>query len=464
MILVSRFLNFDFILCYMEFLNRSRELEFFEEKLESDSSDFIVLYGRRRVGKTELVKQVISSEDVYHLVSRETEKDQIEEFKDSMAAKNPRAQEVENEWASVFRFASREFQTVVIDEFPYLIETSEEILKILQKSWDEHMKEEEFNLVITGSSIGMMESEVLGYKSPLYGRRTAEWLLEPFDYTEIEGFLPGYSRKDLIRTYAVLGGTPYYLQQFQQKKDIEQNILDNILAQGNVLRQEAERLLQQELRQPKNYFSCLKAIARGKTKYNEIQSATGIKQSSLSKYLKTLRNLNIIEKKIPVTASDKTKRGIYSIKDSYFSFWFRFVFPNQSMLQQNPEAVMKNRITSELDQYTSREFEEVCRKYVQMKAEYDKVGSWWYQGQEIDVAAVNSNQDILLLGECKWTKEKVGMKTLEKLRDKQKSVQWRNADREVKYILFSKNGFKQGLKGEDVQLVDVKELFQQKNL
>lgn len=444
----------------MEFHNREKELEYFRNRIESREAEFLVLYGRRRVGKTELVKQFVEPEkNVYHLVSRETEKEQIEELKESIATTEEDVEDIKNEWLPVLKFAAENLDLLIIDEFPYLIETDKEILKIMQKAWDENMKKEDFNLVITGSSIGMMESEVLGYKSPLYGRRTGEWKLEPFEYTETAAFFPEYSEEDIIRTHAVLGGTPYYLQQFQQEKELEKNIRDNILKQGSILREEAERLLQQELRTPKNYFSCLKAIARGKNRFNEIRNETGIPQGSLSKYLKTLQNLQIIDKKLPVTASEKSKRGIYAIKDNYFSFWFRYLFPNQTMLQQSPRTLMENRIEPELDLYTSRKFEDMCRTYIRARASYDRVGSWWYQEDEIDVAAVNTKEDVLLLGECKWKKSETGTALLEKLKQKAEKVRWRNSQRDEKYVLFSREGFSEDLRKEDVELVTSEELF-----
>ncbi|MFB6208535.1 MAG: ATP-binding protein [Candidatus Nanohaloarchaea archaeon] len=444
----------------MKFHNRKEELKFFREKLGSDQAEFIALYGRRRVGKSRLMKKVLQeTKGIYHLVSRESEKDQIQEFKQSIGQKYPGIEDIRNDWEPVLRFTAENCKTVVIDEFPYLIETDEEILKILQKTWDEEMKQKDTNMVLTGSSISMMESKVLGYESPLYGRRTGQWHLKPFEYNQISPFLPDYSKEDIIRTYAILGGTPYYLEQFNPEIRLPENIHQHILKKGSVLREEAEGLLQQELREPKNYFSILKAVARGKTKFNEIKNETGIPQNSVSKYLKTLQNLHIIQKRLPVTASEKSKRGRYRIKDNYFRFWFRYIFPNRTELEQNTENVLQNKIKPELDRYVSRPFEDICRSHVRQTKEYEKVGSWWYQENEIDVAAVNHRQNRLLLGECKWTSQPAGRKTLEKLREKSEKVEWKNSQRKTEYIIFSRNGFTEQLKQQDTELKNVEDLL-----
>lgn len=434
------------------FVDREEELNFLEERFE-DGSELIILYGRRRVGKTELLKKFIEDKDesVYHLISRESEKDQIREFKQSLSNKIEGVVDLKDEWGVVLKKAS-ELDILVIDEFQYLIQSNKEILKIFQKAWDEYLSDQDVMLILTGSSVGMMENEVMGYKSPLYGRRTGQWHLKQFRFDKISGFYPEKPVEELVNIYSILGGAPFYLEKFHEEKNTHQNIRDNILSQGCVLREEVESLLKQELRTPDNYFSVLKAVANGKNRFNQIQNETGIKKSSLSKYTKRLSNLHILEKQLPVTASEKSKRGRYVIKDNFFDFWFRFVFPDKSNLQQNIDSVAEN-IQQKLPQYTGRKFEQVCRQYIQKHRDFNKVGRWWYKEDEIDIAALNDREDILLTGEVKWTSSKVGVKQLEELKDKTENVRWRNDQRETKYVLFSKNGFTDKLKKkENVEL------------
>jgi AAA+ ATPase superfamily predicted ATPase len=440
------------------FVDREEELEFLNSRFD-ERPQFIVLYGRRRVGKTELSKKFLEDKGntVYHLVSRESRKDQIKEFKQSLSKEIDSIEDLKEEWSVVLKNIG-ELDALVIDEFQYLIESDQEILKIFQKAWDEYLSDQDIMLVITGSSVGMMENEVLNYKSPLYGRRTGQWHLKQFRFENIRGFFPEKSLQELVNTYAVLGGTPFYLQKFDQEKNLHENIRENILAQGCVLREEVENLLKQELRKPDNYFSVLKAVANGKNRFNQIQNETGIKKSSLSKYTKRLRNLHIVEKELPVTASEKSKRGRYKIKDNFFDFWFKFVFPEKSSLQQNIEPVAKN-IQEQLPRYTGRKFEQVCRQHIQKQGDYNKVGRWWYKEDEIDIAALNDSENTLLTGEVKWTSKKVGMKELEKLKDKTEKVKWKNDQRKEQHVLFSKNGFTDELKKQgEIELYSLKRL------
>ena len=441
------------------FVDRREELNFLEGSFEN-RPQLIVLYGSRRVGKTELVKKFLETNDnsVYHLVSRESTKDQIEEFKQSLSNRIPRVNDLKDDW-SVLLKNTGELDVLVIDEFQYLIESDSEILKVFQKAWDEHLSDENIMIILTGSSVGMMENEVMGYKSPLYGRRTGQWHLKQFRFENIQSFFPEKDIKELVQIYAVLGGTPFYLEKFDSQKDMQQNIRENILSQGCVLREEAESLLKQELRKPDNYFSVLKAVARGKTSFNEIQNETGIHKSSLSKYTKRLRDLHILEKELPVTASEKSRRGRYRIKDNFFDFWFRFIFPEKSNLQQNTDSVAE-KIDEELPRYTGKKFEQVCRQHIQKNREFNKVGRWWYKEDEVDIAAIDDRENTILTGEVKWTSEKVGKKELEKLKEKTQKIRWKNDQRKEEYALFSKNGFSEELKqADDVSLYKLDDLI-----
>lgn len=444
------------------FVDRKEELAFLQKRYTSPRAEFLIIYGRRRVGKTELIKQFIADKQaIYHLVSRETEKDQIEEFHITVNQTFPEMQDLKDDWEALFKnLQQRRHLIVVIDEFQNLISTKKEILSRFQKIWDEHLKKSTLMLILTGSSVGMMETEVLAYKSPLYGRRTGQWNVQPLPFSESRKLFKTYSIIDQIRTYCILGGVPFFLEQFESEKTVKENIAENIVSKGSVLREETRNLLREELREPKNYFSILKTVAHGSTTFNEIVQQTGIKQNSVNKYLLSLRNLHLLEKKLPVTADRKSKRGKYFINDNYFNFWFRYVFPNETFLELDYKKAVNDIIWPSIDNYVSLPFETVCQEILQFDTEdYSKIGTWWYQDQEIDIVAVNERKNTILFGECKWTKKKMNQKTYEQLRKKANDVKWHNKERKEEFVLFSKSGFTSGLmktaESECVKLYDL---------
>ncbi len=445
------------------FVNRKKELTFLNKKYQSPNSEFIILYGRRRIGKTALIKQFIKNKKaVYHLVSRETEHDQITEFHQTLNNTFPELADLKDDWEILLTNLKKYPKLIIIiDEFQYLINTKKEILSRFQKIWDESLKHSSLMLILTGSSIGMMETEVLSYKSPLYGRRTGQWNVQPFSFQESRKFFKSYSLIDQIRSYAILGGVPFFLEQFNPDLSVKENITENIANKGCVLREETRNLLREELREPKNYFSILKTVAHGKTTFNEIVQHTGIPKNSVNKYLLSLQHLHLLEKKLPVTAHEKSKQGRYFITDFYFDFWFRFIFPNETFLEQNYEQTVHDLIWPKIDEYVSFPFEQICREILLVDQPfYTKIGSWWYQHHEIDIVALNEQKNIMLFGECKWQNKKMDKFVYERLLEKKELVRWKNNNRKEKIVLFSKSGFTEGLKkiaeSENILLYDLK--------
>jgi len=445
------------------FVNRKKELTFLNKKYQSPNSEFIILYGRRRIGKTALIKKFIKNKKaIYHLVSRETEHDQITEFHQTLNNTFPELADLKDDWEILLTNLKKYPNLIIIiDEFQYLINTKKEILSRFQKIWDESLKHSSLMLILTGSSIGMMETEVLSYKSPLYGRRTGQWNVQPFPFQESRKFFKSYSLIDQIRSYAILGGVPFFLEQFNPDLSVKENITENIANNGCVLREETRNLLREELREPKNYFSILKTVAHGKTTFNEIVQHTGIQKNSVNKYLLSLQHLHLLEKKLPVTAHEKSKQGRYFITDFYFDFWFRFIFPNETFLEQNYEQTVHDLIWPKIDEYVSFPFEQICREILLVDQPfYAKIGSWWYQHHEIDIVALNEQKNIMLFGECKWQNKKMDKSVYERLFEKKELVRWKNNNRKEKIVLFSKSGFTEGLKkiaeSENIILYDLK--------
>ena len=355
------------------FVNRVTELDLLEKRFASGKSEFFVLYGRRRVGKTEMLARFCKGKRAIFYVSdlgseislRVALSNAVNEVlfgKDQISA-------LFSSWEDLFqalgRAAGTERLVVVLDEFPYLVSAHPPVASILQRVWDQYLKNSQIMLILCGSYIGMMEETVLGYQAPLYGRRTGQYLLEPLKFQDVRSFCQNYSLEDQVRTYAVYGGTPAYLQTLQESSSLAQNIHDGILTRGSFLYDEVRFILQQELREPRNYFAILQAIAAGKTRLNEIKMATQIEGATA--YLDTLQQLHLVERRVPVTEGQphKSRRGIYQLKDPYLRFWFRYVHPNRSQLERGgTQIILDNQIMLQLDLFTGLVFEEVCGQFL----------------------------------------------------------------------------------------------------
>jgi AAA+ ATPase superfamily predicted ATPase len=362
--------------------------------------------------------------------------------------------------------AKAERLVIVLDEFPYMVSAHPPLASILQRVWDQVLKNSQVMLILCGSYIGMMEETVLGYQAPLYGRRTGQYLLEPFQFQDARLFFREYIPEDQVRAYAVYGGTPAYLNSLQAGVSLAQNIQEGILRRGSFLYDEVRFILQQELREPRNYFAILEAIAAGKTRLNEIKHATGI--DGATSYLDTLQQLHLIERRVPVTESQphKSRRGIYRLRDQYLRFWFRAVHPNRSQLERGgAEVILNDQVMPQLDLFSGLAFEEICQQFLWSAGSSGKlpfmpqrVGSWWSANEEIDLVGLGEAEAILV--ECKWANKPVGSDILANLERKASLIQPELGERRVRYGLCSRSGFTKQLaeivgQREDVALYDL---------
>jgi uncharacterized protein len=307
----------------------------------------------------------------------------------------------------------------------------------------------------------MMEETVLGYQAPLYGRRTGQYLLEPLQFQDARPFFANYSLDDQVRTYAIYGGTPAYLQTLQVNASLAQNIQEGILTRGSFLYDEVRFILQQELREPRNYFAILQAIAAGKTRLNEIKQATGIEGATA--YLDTLQQLHLVERRVPVTETQphKSRRGIYRLQDQFLRFWFRHVHPNRSQLERGgAQIILNNQVLPQLDLFTGLAFEEICRQslwQLGMSGEISmtplNIGSWWNANEEIDLVVLGETDVILI--ECKWTNKPVGSDILANLRRKASLILPELESRKIRFALCSRTGFTDQLHQEVEALSEV---------
>lgn len=469
------------------FVNRAAELRLLEELHASGRAELFVLYGRRRVGKTELLRAFCRGRRHLFFVADQTpDREQLAAFSRRLWALGQGEPEEDftfPSWEAAFRFlaglARDERLVVVLDEFPYLVEANRALPSILQKVWEEVLQASRVMLVLCGSFVGFMEREVLAHRSPLYGRRTGQYLLEPLGVADAAAFFPGRDAVWQIETCAVLGGVPAYLSQFRGVDDLMDGIASRILRKGTFLYDEPRFLVMQELREPANYFSLLRAVAGGKTRLNEIARASALPdRGAASRYLDTLRELGILEHAVPVTEDvpHKSRKGVYRLRDPFFRFWFRFVHPYRSELEEGEaEAMLRQRVAPRFPEFVGPVFEEVARQHVRALGRRDglpfrpaRVGAWWDAGEEIDVVAVDEEGTALLAGECKWWQGPVGEDLLGELKQRvavllgRTAGRWRQPPR-VFYALFSRAGFTPELRAaaarEGVLLGDVATLL-----
>ena len=437
----------------MKFIDRKQELNFLEEKWQENKAQFIVLWGKRRVGKTELVKQFIKDKpDVYFLSESTSDKEQLLRFSRALGEffQEPLlTTRGFTEWEEIFSYVSQKKKrfVLVIDEFPYLMVSNPAIASLFQKAWDEYWSKSEIFLILLGSSISMMENEVLGYRSPLYGRRTGQWRVDPMPFTQVRQFRKDKNFEDILCHFGVAGGIPAYWLKFDPNKSFEENLKEKVLKKGEFLYDEVEFILREELREPRFYFAILQAIAQGKRKLSEIVNATGIALTSANKYLGVLSDLKLVERELPVTEEKplKSKKGLYRITDKFFQFWFRFVFPRRSDIELGRSDELFLSIKKELPQYLGSVYEKVAIDILQNNTERyfipDAIGRWWDKNEEIDIVGINKNSGSILFGEVKWSEKPVGKNIYERLKETAKKVEWEKGKRKEYHCLFSKSGF-----------------------
>lgn len=442
-----------------QFIDREQEIETLQSEYERNGASLVILYGRRRVGKTTLISEFIAGKKaLFFLASEESEAQNRTEFKNKAAefidSDLLRNASVSN-WDSIFKaIVETSFESkpiIVIDEFQYIGKSNPAFPSIFQRIWEEVLKKHSVMVILCGSLISMMVSQTLAYDSPLYGRRTAQIRLMQIPFRYYPEFFPDKTRNELIEMYAVTGGVPKYIRSFAERKDIYDAIQKGVLNKSSYLYDEPHFLLQQEISEVGSYFSIIKAIAAGNSKLSAIASILEIKATSLTKYLKTLMDLDILEREVPITEEnpEKSKKGLYKIKDNYIRFWFAFVYPNLSFIESGNVRIVMNKIKkSFISSQVSFVYEDVCReKMWEMNADeawpfhFTKIGRYWDSKVEIDIAALDPEGKNLILGECKYWKDAVGVNVLHDLEQKVRSVSWNQKDRKTWYVLFSANGF-----------------------
>ena len=438
------------------FVGRERELERLNQMYASGRFEFAVIYGRRRVGKTTLIKEFCRDKPAIYFVAREANGEiNLENFsKDVYAVRerflsgNSRFYDWESAFAYVGQLAQTERLILVIDEYPYLAEGFPPVSSMIQAHIDGVWKSGQLFLILCGSSMSFMENQVLGYQSPLYGRRTAQFKILPFDFFESQPFLAAFAPEDKAVLYGITGGIPEYLSKVQPRQSVRENIVGLYLSPDGVFFEEPGNLLKQELREPATYNGIIEAIARGASRLSDIAAKNHMESNKCAKYLASLISLGLVKKEIPVTET-VSKKSIYLLDDQMFRFWYRFVFPNLSNIVSGlGKQVYDYEVEPQLSAYMGLVFEQICMQYMvelmrrnALPFFIGKLGRWWGNNphlkrqEEIDIMTYREGK--ALFGECKWTNSLVDSDVLHDLMEQSRLFHFE----ENYFYLFAKRGF-----------------------
>ena len=447
----------------MDFIGRTSELATLNAELKRGSG-FVVIYGRRRVGKTTLIKEFIKDKRAfYFLATTESEAQSMKRFAGvlSRATKNPMLSKVTfTDWLDLFQVVADdhpdEKKVLVIDEFPYLVKTNPDFPSILQNAWDEVLKDHNVMLILCGSLISMMKKHALAYDSPLYGRRTAQIRLMPLQFTDVYA-VQNLSFEQAVEQYAITGGVPKYMEFFQSDEPLVEQIRRVVLSKNGFLYEEPDFLLNEEVQTPINYFSVLKAISDGNHKLSKIGMTMEQDTSAITPYLKTLIDLGFVIKNVPITEKnpERSRKSLYYVSDNFIRFWFRYVYPFKGELELDNQQIVLDEMGKDFKQkFVAFAYESICRNiFAELcrKGQIDfapsRIGSYWRNDNEgdteIDVAAVDHQHKRLFLGECKYHAKPVDVAIYAALQEKGQSKELTAAFRGYKivYGLFSKSGF-----------------------
>lgn len=439
------------------FIGRENELATLDKLYHSDKFEFAVIYGRRRVGKTALIGEFAKDKDTIFFTGVETNAKQnldnfsrcIMEYNTGIAV-NTSFPSFQAALEHVFELAKVKRIVLVIDEYPYVARASKSLASTLQLLIDKNKDTSKLFLILCGSSMSYMEDHVLAYKAPLYGRRTAQFKIKPFEFFEACRYFEGLSDEDKALAYGIVGGTPQYLMQLNDHLSIEDNIKNTHLNPASPIFEEPNNLLKQEVREPAIYNAVITAIATGATKMNEISNKIGEDTSVCAIYIKNLITLGIVKKESPY-GEKSTRKTIYSIEDPMFRFWYRFVPENTSIIARGAVDLAYKRIAPEISSYMGGVFEEICRQYLwklllegKCAVNFTDLGRWWGANpktksqEEIDI--MGTDRDTALFAECKWTNEKVDLGVLETLVERSTLFNYK----ETHFYLFAKTGFTKG--------------------
>ena len=444
------------------FVNRDEELSFLNEQYQGSSAAMVILYGRRRLGKTSLIHEFARDKPfLYFLATEEDEHLNLRTLKDQIAeytGDDLLAQASIDNWDILFQTLARHISgnrlVLALDEFQYLGKANAAFPSVFQRIWETQLRDKNIMVILCGSLVHMMEAQTLQYSSPLYGRRTGQIKLRQIDFQHYSEFFEGLGYRELIEYYAVTGGVPKYIEVFDGRAGIFSEIEKHVLNKQSLLFEEPVFLLQNEVKEVGSYFSIIRSIAAGNRRISTICADLGIRQTNLPKYLRTLTDLDILEREVPVTESnpEKSKMGQYRIKDNFLCFWFQFVYPEKARLELSDLSPVMQKIRANfVDNHVAHVYESVCMSEMwqlarQGKLSFTKLGRWWNNKEEIDIVAIDTGADEIVFAECKYTSKPMGVEVFESLLKKKEQVLWKLGNRQERFVLFSISGFTEQLK------------------
>ncbi|HII98433.1 MAG TPA: ATP-binding protein [Methanoregula sp.] len=434
------------------FINRTRELSALGERYQQGKAELIILYGRRRIGKSGLVDHFLTSARGIRLLAREESKHlQLKKFSQELAvffSDDFLATTSFSDWDSFFTYLAGKADdrfVIAIDEFPYLVKEDSSLPSIIQDHWDRRLTSSQAFLILSGSSIAMMEEMTMEHSSPLYGRRTGQILLRGLRFSDVLDYVGDLTRA--VEVYAVFGGTPAYLMAVDRSRDVFYNIRHKILSFDAPLARDVEFVLRMELNEPRYYFSILLSLAKGNNRIGLIMNDTGLDKGIITKYLSTLIDLQLVKRRVPVTETKRSRKGLYSLSDNLFDFWFRFVYPSMEKIERGEgDLVLETTIHPQFAAYTGKHFEamveDLFHEFNQggiLPFRFDTLGNWWDKGDEIDLVALNGEEHAILFCECKWQEGVNADAELSRLREKSLAVSWNNKDRHEYFCIVARS-------------------------
>ena len=446
------------------FIGRKRELSLLDSLYNSDTFEMLIMHGRRRVGKSYLLAhfaKLHSENTIFFTGDKSSEKTNVQNFCEELKRVLKVSDFIDSfeKWSDIYSFFKdkelKERLVIIIDEFTYLYNSNPAYDSGLQNAIDRILKNKNIFLILCGSEVSVIEEIIDNSSKPLYGRKTAELKLLPFDYIEARDFFPNYSKEDYIKAYSILGGIPLYLKLFDDRLSVKENVIKNCLSQTGVLFNEIETLLRMELKETYFYKNIMLAINAGASTFNTIKERVDENSAKVAKYMNVLCNLGFIKKEVPCGEKSNSRNTLYSICDNYFAFYFMFIYKKQNMLNGliSPELYFEREMNDErLNVFIGHRFETICETYLK-KLFYDgkmpffaeNLGRWWGNNpvlkkqEEIDLLALDDENALIC--ECKYTKEKFDEKQLKDLQDSALCINRANK----RYMIFSKNGVSLGV-------------------
>ncbi len=442
----------------IHFKDRERELKELKETLNSNKFELFIIYGRRRIGKTELILNATKNiKRVYYLA---TEEKNLDRFYKTCLDYDKEIAKLKPDWEILFDYLKDKTEAIVIDEFQNLIQEDKNILSTFQAITDTILKNSKTKLFLLGSSISIMASKILSYQSPLYGRRSGAINLKAVSFFELAKFFPDKTAEQLAEIYGFADGIPLYLTRIDQ--DFWPWLNSELKKEKTFLKDEIDFLMRYEFADTSTYKLILEAIANGNTKLNEIKNFINAKRTDITPYLKNLIETNFIQRRVPITENTRSRKGRYYLSDNFLMFWFKYIYPNLSAIEERifDETAIKKDYSS----YLGIIFEKISRQFMIISDIFKptKIGTWWRKDKEIDIVALNESANEILFGECKWQERVNPQQIIKELTEKTKYVEWNNETRKETYTIFAKSFTKKITEheGKKVLCFDLKDIEQ----